>query len=1017
MLKNLSGWLVFIVSTLALAQPVKVNSAWRPIDELPHAAETAAKSQAFIYRRYQLDPHALRANLNTAPQEPAQGFAAFRGQAHAVIEIPMPDGSTQKFAVVETPCMARELAARHPYIRAFAGESLESPGTSVRCTLTARGFHALVLSPNGAIVVNPATNSPSDRTEHYISFRHDDSADAGMEFQCTVLGDPPSPIENRAAASISLRGAFRNDMTVAFLPTAEWTFLHGNSVESALSAMVELTTRVNAIYERELCVRLVIAAEQDRLIQFDLTTDGLTNSNPSTMLSQATAVYNRLTPGLSCQLRHILGTAGGGIASLSSACSTDPATTGSGLPIENFYTVMVVAHEMGHQFGSHHTFAGRGEFCASGAGHRVEPGSGSTIMSYAQQCYPDNIVLQPDLQFHADYLPTMAAKAACGGAVVPLENAPPTITLPPTLVLRAPGNTPLLLSCTLTDDDGDSVSLSWDQIDSGPAAYLTQGDLGNNAIIRTFPPSADGNRVIPKWETLLNDAPSPGELLPTRDRTLKFRAFARDNRPGGGATSYQDLTISTVSSGGPFSLLTPQDGRKRSGGPLLVTWAVAGTSGGNFQLSNVEISLMQSDDDRNPIILASSTPNDGAEIVTLPDLPISRARIVIRPVDAIFFDVSRKPFEIIPRTFGPNLQFAGPARITDNFANGNNNSRIDSGESRIRIYFPTVNAGTDAAIDSIGELVSHTPTARVVVSSAFWPSVSPGASAENETPFVLEVSSDHPCGTPVNLEFTLHPDSPRELHTTFQLLVGDSTKTSTSIFNYTGLPAPIPNGDPVGVSVPLAVPTLPGPVADVKLRILGASSNDPNRSDVGINHPYVGDLVIRLANPHGTTITIADRPGGVGNFGSNFSQTLFDMKQMVRNIQSITAGSAPYSKTYFPKDDLGLLAGSSGIGQWTLQVADMRDGQSPQPAPVLEAAVRKFRLELTCQLPPACAAPKTYCEGDFNLDGFVTDADFEIFVIAYNVLISAAGDLDGDTLTTDADFTLFVVGYNRLICP
>jgi hypothetical protein len=1000
-----------------------MNGGWRPLDELPNDAEVVAKSQAFLYRAFELDITAFLGDLTNAPPEPVHGFRAHsRDQVYAVVSIPMPDGSTEKFAVVETPAMAPELAARFASIRVFAGESLESPGTSVRCSLTSRGFHALVLSPRGTVVVNPAARTPTDRTEHYISFRYEDSADAGMEFQCTVLGDPPSQAADRAAAtSTPLRGTSRNDMTVAFLPTAEWTILHGNSIETALSAMVELTTRVNAIYERELCVRLIIAGEQDRLIQFDPVTDGLTNSDSSTMLSQATGIYNRLTPALSCQLRHILGTAGGGIASLSSACSTNPAVTSSGLPIENVYTVMVVAHEMGHQFGSHHTFGGRGEFCASGAGRRVEPGSGSTIMSYAQQCYPDNIVLQPELQFHADYLPTMAAKAACGGVVVPLENTAPTITLPTALVLRAPLNTPLLLPSALADADGDSVSVSWDQIDNGTPAYLTQGDLGNNAIIRTFLPNAQGTRVIPQWETLLNGAVSPGEQLPTRVRTLKFRAFARDNRAGGGGGSYQDVWITasaTSGSGGPpFALLTPQDGTKRSGGPILVTWAVANTNAGSFTLANVEISLMRSDDDRDPLVLASSTPNDGSEVVTLPDLPISRARVIVRPINGVFFDISRKPFEIIPRTSGPALHIAGLARISDSFANGNNNARIDSGESGIQIYFPAVNAGSDVAVGSIGELVSHTPTARVVVSSTIWPNIPPGAGAENATPFVVEVSPDHPCGTPIDLELTLLPNSSRESHLSFQLPVGDTSRTATSTFDYAGSPALIPDGNPTGVSVPLTVPSLPGPVTDAKLRILGESTTDPSRPDAGINHPYVGDLVLRLSNPHGATITIADRPGGVGNFGSNFSQTLFDMKQIVRPIQSITPGSAPYAKVYFPKEDLNLLTGDSGVGVWTLQVADMRAGQWPQPVPTLPSALRKFRLELTCQLPPACAAPKPYCEGDLNLDGVVTDADFEVFIIAYNALINSAGDLDGDTLTTDADFTPFVQAYDALVCP
>jgi len=65
------------------------------------------------------------------------------------------------------------------------------------------------------------------------------------------------------------------------------------------------------------------------------------------------------------------------------------------------------------------------------------------------------------------------------------------------------------------------------------------------------------------------------------------------------------------------------------------------------------------------------------------------------------------------------------------------------------------------------------------------------------------------------------------------------------------------------------------------------------------------------------------------------------------------------------------------------------------------------------------------CPADLNGDGFVDDADFPIFVFAYNTLDCAdptmpAGcpaDLNGDDVVDDADFVVFVVAYNELVCP
>jgi hypothetical protein len=65
------------------------------------------------------------------------------------------------------------------------------------------------------------------------------------------------------------------------------------------------------------------------------------------------------------------------------------------------------------------------------------------------------------------------------------------------------------------------------------------------------------------------------------------------------------------------------------------------------------------------------------------------------------------------------------------------------------------------------------------------------------------------------------------------------------------------------------------------------------------------------------------------------------------------------------------------------------------------------------------------CPGDLNLDGFVDDADFQDFVVAYDILECAdstmppacPSDLDADGLVNDSDFGVFVAGYDRLLCP
>lgn len=65
------------------------------------------------------------------------------------------------------------------------------------------------------------------------------------------------------------------------------------------------------------------------------------------------------------------------------------------------------------------------------------------------------------------------------------------------------------------------------------------------------------------------------------------------------------------------------------------------------------------------------------------------------------------------------------------------------------------------------------------------------------------------------------------------------------------------------------------------------------------------------------------------------------------------------------------------------------------------------------------------CICDLNSDGFVDDADFQIFVSSYNALLctdpsvppNCPSDFNRDDLVDDADFQIFVAAYNALLCP
>lgn len=69
--------------------------------------------------------------------------------------------------------------------------------------------------------------------------------------------------------------------------------------------------------------------------------------------------------------------------------------------------------------------------------------------------------------------------------------------------------------------------------------------------------------------------------------------------------------------------------------------------------------------------------------------------------------------------------------------------------------------------------------------------------------------------------------------------------------------------------------------------------------------------------------------------------------------------------------------------------------------------------------------PQGFCPSDLNNDGFVDDADFSVFVLAYNTLdcndpsmpFGCPSDLNFDHIVDDSDFSAFLGAYNNFLCP
>ena len=82
------------------------------------------------------------------------------------------------------------------------------------------------------------------------------------------------------------------------------------------------------------------------------------------------------------------------------------------------------------------------------------------------------------------------------------------------------------------------------------------------------------------------------------------------------------------------------------GSPQTITWDVADTTVPPISTANVKISLSIDGGNTFPTVLAVSTANDGSEMLVIPMMTTTTARIKIEAIGHVYFDISNTNFSI-----------------------------------------------------------------------------------------------------------------------------------------------------------------------------------------------------------------------------------------------------------------------------------------------------------------------------------------------------------------------------------
>lgn len=625
------------------------------------------------YEVFGLDVSGLKTYLRQAPME-------FEQSQGLLLEIPTAEGGLDAYYVFESPVMEAEISARYPSIKSYKAYS-KNNGSVMRFALSSAGFYAAVYSESGEVYIDPySEENTSDYIVYYTKNHHSDIYDntpmCGVEHEERAEADSGPSTHNRTDI-VNLR-VFR----LAMACTGEWgQVARRGTVEKCLADMNTMVTRMNAIYEKELAMRYVIINDNDKLIFLDPKTDPYENSDEGKkILGTNTRVISDRVGGNSYDVGHVLSICYdiGGVAQGGSACQSNK---GNGVTCNNNndltkIVTRVMAHEVGHQFDASHTW----NICQPNdpgtdqqrAGNwAYEPGSGSTIMSYAGSCGTDNVASDNDDYFHVASLFQIYNKTNPGGNAyscsqkVATNNHYPTVSVPNVRYI-IPISTPFELRGNGADEDGDVLTYCWEQYDLGPKVALgTNSEEG--PLFRSYKPSVDGNiRFVPAPSIILSgNWADKKEVLPDKSRVLTFRLTVRDNNAEAAGVVWDEYKLDVSDQAGPFRLTYPDKNEKfKVGEAVTVTWDVANTDKAPINCQKVNIygsfSSAIRDGDPNLVPLALGVPNNGSYTIIIPNKTSNLFRIVIKAVDNIFLTSSTGPSRIDEAT-DPTISISASA--------------------------------------------------------------------------------------------------------------------------------------------------------------------------------------------------------------------------------------------------------------------------------------------------------------------------------------------------------------------
>ena len=592
------------------------------------------------------------------------------------VSFPNNNGTIEEFAVKESSNFAPELQALYTDIRAYSGNGITDPNASISFSISPIGIQTIIIrGDSGSEFIEPLTENKSI----YVLSTSKNTGKDNLPLLCRTSDFKLNKELTKKISQLQSNSGVFKTIRLALSCTGEYASYFGGTVSGALAGMNATMTRVNAVFNKDLALKLVLIANTNLIVYTNSDTDpysneaqglntisGCTGDCPGTWNKEVQSTITSIIGEGNYDIGHLFAASGGGgdagcigcvCSPTTKTISTPVYTTGKGSaytspadskPEGSTFDIDYVAHEMGHQLGANHTFS----YDVEGTGVSVEPGSGSTIMGYAG-------ITDYDIQNHSDdyfgyasilQIQENLATKSCP-VTTTLVNQTPIINAG--MDYTIPANTPFVLKGTGSDPNGNALSYCWEQYDSASnqtgSNSIAYAAKTNGPLFRSTIPSSFTNRYMPALDkVLIGQLTTTWESVSSINRTLNFTLTGRDNASLGlGQTNTDAMVVTLKANTGPFTITSQNnpDTNWTSGTVETINWTVNNTNTLSGSI-NVNIKLSTDGGFTFPKTLVSNTLNDGSEQIIVPEISATDCRILIEPTANIYYAINSKTFSI-----------------------------------------------------------------------------------------------------------------------------------------------------------------------------------------------------------------------------------------------------------------------------------------------------------------------------------------------------------------------------------